>query len=108
MNVIQIICCSKVFSRIIYDFEIKFITRLHSSRMRTARALTVSPSMHLRGTSALGGGGLLPGGGRGGACSRVVSAQGAAQGVSAWGVSALGGVCSGGVSQHPLRRTPPL
>ena len=33
-------------------------TRMHSSRMRTARLFTVSPSMHCSG----GGGGLLPGG----------------------------------------------
>ena len=53
-------------------------TRLHSSRMRTARALTVSPSMLcargclLRGGLLLGGsafwGGLLPG--EGDSCSR--------------------------------------
>ena len=67
------------------------ITRLHSSRMRTARALTVSPSMLCRGgclvggcllrgaVCSLGGGGLLAG----------VSARG---GVCSWGVSALGGV----------------
>ena len=39
-------------------------TRLHSSRMRTARALTVSPSMLCGGggVSAPGGRCLLPGG----------------------------------------------
>ena len=52
------------------------LTRLHSSRMRTARALTVYHSM-------LGGGGVC-------VCSRGVSAPGGG------GVSALGGVCSGG------------
>ena len=46
-------------------------TRLHSSRMRTARLLTV-PQHALQG-----------------------------------GVSALGGVCPGGVSQHTLGQTPP-
>ena len=48
--------------------------RLHSSGMRTARALTVSPSMLCA---------------RGGICSGGVSAPGG-------GVSALGGFCSGG------------
>ena len=50
------------------------VTRLHSSRMRTARALTVD-----QGVSALGG-----------VCSRGVSAPG---GVCSWGG---GGVCSRG------------
>ena len=85
------------------------IKNLHSSRMRTARALTVSHSMLAggggclpRGVSAPGGvcsqGGLLPGG----VCSWG--------GVSAWGVSApggsaLGGVCSrGGVRYPPVNR----
>ena len=60
-------------------------TRLHSSRMCTARLLTISPSMYCTGGSA----------------PRGVSAPG---GVSAPRVSApgggcllLGGVCSGGV-----------
>ena len=96
------------------------ITRLHSSRMRTARALTVSSSMLcggclLRGVSAAPGGCLLWGvgvfaPGRGvsvprGVCSggvsapRVVSApRGVCSGGSAQGVSLLWGVClcSGG------------
>ena len=91
------------------------IARLHSSRMRTARALTVSPSMLcaggclLRGVcsqgggvSALGGsaperGCLLWGVSTPGVCSGRVSALG---GICSWGVSApggcLGGVCSRG------------
>ena len=52
-------------------------TRLHSSRMRTARALSVYPSMLggclLRGVSAPGGMCLLRGWG---VCSRGVSALG--------------------------------
>ena len=114
------------------------LTRMHSSRMRTARALTVSPSMFcsggrgvsahggvsadgvsapggclLRGVSAPGGslllgGCLLPGG----VCSGVSALGGVcSQGVSApRGMSApKGGVCSlGGVFQHALRQTPPL
>ena len=51
----------------------KHKTSMHSSRMRTARLLAVSPSMHCAGGSApggvcSGGGGLLPGG----VCSRGV------------------------------------
>ena len=57
------------------------ITRLHSSRMRTARALTVSPSMLCQGVSASWGV----------VCSRVGG------GVSAsWGSAPGGGVCSRG------------
>ena len=66
------------------------ITRLHSSKMHTARLLTVSPSMHCaRG---------VPGPGRC-VCSR---------GVCSWGVVCSGGclVSGGVVSQHALRQTP--
>ena len=67
-------------------------TRLHSSRMHTARLLTVSPSMHwaeggvsLPGGSALPEGGLLAGGsalqGGGFPCQRGACLPG---GVSAW------------------------
>ena len=68
-------------------------TRMHSSRMRTGRSLTVCWR-------------LLPGGG---GCSGDGSGLG--------GVSALGGACSPRgcllpwgvvVSQHALRQTPPL
>ena len=38
------------------------IIRLHSSRMHTARLLTVSPSMHCAGGSARGGSCMVPGG----------------------------------------------
>ena len=65
------------------------VTRLHSSRMRTAHALTVSPSILWGGGGGVcsgGGGGLLSAPGRG-VCSR---------GVCSWGVCAPGGVCSGG------------
>ena len=37
-------------------------TRLHSSRMRTTRLLTVSPSMHCSGGYLVPGGMLCPGG----------------------------------------------
>ena len=61
-------------------------TRLHSSRMPTARALTVSPSMLCGGGGVCSRGGcLLPGDVCCGGCLL-------------WGVSTLGGVCSGGVS----------
>ena len=71
-------------------------TRLHSSRMRTARALTVSPSMLCWGGCLLPGvvsalGGSARGVCSGGVCSGGVSAPGIV-------VSAPGGVCSGGVS----------
>ena len=63
------------------------LTRMHSSRMRTCRSLTISWS-------------LLPG--RGG--SQVPGGESAPR-----GVSPPRGVCSGGVvSQHALRQTPPL
>ena len=72
----------------------KYKTRLHSSRMRTARALTVSPSM-----LCCGGGGCLL---WGGVCSWGGLLWG---GLLRWGGgcllgggSALGGVCCGGVS----------
>ena len=62
---------------------------MHSSRMRTARLLPVSPRMHCAGKDLLRGGRSAPGGGQpvGGICS--------------WGDlllegSASGGVCSGG------------
>ena len=68
------------------NFSNIFGTRLHSSRMRTARALTVSPSMLcVGGVSAPG----------------CVSALGVSTpgGVCSWGgVCSLGGVCSSGVS----------
>ena len=62
-------------------------TRLHSSMMRTARLLPVSPSMHYSG---------------GGVCSLGVSGPG--------GVWSQGGclVQGGVVSQHALRQTPPV
>ena len=90
-------------------------TRMHSNRMRTACALTVSPSMLCtRGVSARGGvcsqGGVCSGwcllwGGcllqgvsaLGGVCSRRVSAGGVcSRGCLLPGVSAPVGVCSGG------------
>ena len=75
------------------------VKRLHSSRMHTARLLTVSPSMHCAGGSPCQGG-LLVGG--------CLLARG---GVSLLGRSALpkGGclLARGVVSQHALRQTPP-
>ena len=63
-------------------------TRLHSSRMRTARALTVSPSMLCAGgTWSVGGGCLVPGG--------------AWSGGGAWSREGV-------VSHHALRQTPPV
>ena len=62
--------------------------RMHSSKMRTTRLLTVSRSIRGRGDLFRGGGVCLGGVCLGGVClgclPRVVSAQG----VSAWGVSA--------------------
>ena len=107
------------------------ITRMHSSRMRTGRSLTVCWSLLPRGggrclvlggwMSAPWGGGSAPGG-VGlvwvGVCSGGVWSGGVcSQGVCSWGGSALGGllwggVCSGGsapgggISQHALRQTP--
>ena len=69
-------------------------TRMHSSRMRTGRSLTICCSM------LPGGGCLLPGGCLiwGGVCSRGVSGRGvsAPGGYLVGGVSAPGGVCSQG------------
>ena len=73
--------------------EITHWTRLHSSRMRTARALTVSHSMLARGGSVCSGGECLLQGGLsalgGCVCSRGVSALGG-------GLLPGRGVCSGG------------
>ena len=72
--------------------ELNSQTRLHSSRMRTARALTVSPSM------LCAGGGLLLGGGvsEGSVCSGGCLLRGCLlQGVSA-------GICSGGVCSRGM------
>ena len=79
---------------------------MHSSRMRTARLLPVSPSMHCAGGVSSRGcllwGCLL----QGGVCSGDVCSGGClllggvclwSWGVSTPGVSALGGVCSCGV-----------
>ena len=78
--------------------EIIFLTRMHSSRMRTGRSLTVCWS-------------LLPGGvwSRGGVCSGGGLAQGGllqggSRGVWPWG----GCLLPGGISQHALRQTPPV
>ena len=64
----------------VHFYKKHFKTRLHSNRMRTARALTLSPSMLCAGRGAWSGGCMV----RGGAWS--------------WGV----------VSQHALRQTPPV
>ena len=74
---------------------IHLVTRVHSSRMRTGRSLTVCCSLLPGRGSGLvpgeGGGGLVPGGWSG-----------------PWGVCSQGGclVLGGGVSQHALRQTP--
>ena len=80
------------------------MTRMHSSRMRTGRSLTVCCSL-----LPVVGGGSGPGGVclvRGGVCSGGTWSGGvsAPGGCLVWG----GGFCSGGVSQHALRQTPSL
>ena len=65
------------------------ITRLHSSRMRTARALTVSPIMFCAG----------------GVCLVCGIVPGPGAGCLVQGVPGPGG---GVVSKHALRQTPPL
>ena len=88
------------------NFTFVMLTRLHSSRMRTARSLTVYPSMLCSG----GWGGLFRGGG---AWSRGVPSPGGAWfgegGAWSWGGGAWSGAClvRGVVSQHALRQTPP-
>ena len=64
------------------------VTRLHSSRMRTAHLLTVSQHALGRGVSA-----------QGGVCLRGCLPE---------GVSARGGVCRGDVSQHAMGQSPHL
>ena len=106
------------------------MTRMHSSRMRTGRSLTVCRSLLPRwgwgGVSAPGRGGLLlggvwswgcllPGGASGlggvsapGGCLLPGVGVSARGGVCSWGGLFLRGVCSWGVvSQHALRQTPP-
>ena len=87
-----------------FVITIVLLTRMHSSRMRTGRSLTVCYSLLLggawsggvcsRGVSAPG---EVPGLGgvcfQGGCLVRLVSALG---GCLSWGVPGLGGVCSGG------------
>ena len=81
------------------------ITRLHSSRMHTARLLIVSPSMHCAGVVPAPGGCLLPGG----VCSRgggVLGPGGSAQG----GLVPAGCLLPGGgwvAPHHAPRQTPP-
>ena len=78
-------------------------TRMHSSRMRTGRSLTVCCSLLPEGGSAPGGGLLLGGSAPvGGVCSweGLPGRGGGVPGTG--GVSARGGVC-----QHALRQTPP-
>ena len=81
-----------------FDAKIS-VTRMHSSRMRAGRSLTICRSLLPGGVSALGE-----------CLFWGVSAPG---GVSAGGVSGLGVSAPGGspwqgvVSQHVLRQTPP-
>ena len=92
-------------------------TRMHSSRMRTGRSLTVYWSLLPGGGVCSSGGVSAPRGvGVGGVCSRGSAPGGVCSGgVCSWGVSApKGGVCSRGldggngvVSQHALRQTHP-
>ena len=90
------------------------VTRLHSSRMHTARLLTVSPSMHCSEGCLLRRGGVCSGGcllggylvwGVSGPVGEGCLLWGASALRGAWsggclvpGVSALGDVCSQGVS----------
>ena len=92
-----------IIIKILVFFTLRSIltTRLHSSRMRTARVLTVSPSMLCTGGCLLGGciwsGRGVVGGvpGRGGGC--LLWGVYLVWGVSALGVYlVLGGICSGG------------
>ena len=81
----------ETFGRLdVISFDKDSVTSMHSSRVRTARLLPVSPSMHCTGGCLLLGG-LL----RGGVCSWGCLLLG---GSAPSGVSALGGVvCSWGV-----------
>ena len=122
----------KYYRKWIQNYRIRLIlTRMHSSRMRTGRSLTVCCSLLpggcllwggawsggclLWGVSALGGAWL------GGVCSGVCLLWGVCSrgvpgpgGVCSWGLlqgdawsGGGGGVCSrGGASQHALRQTP--
>ena len=103
------------------SFRIFFLTRLHSSRMRTARTLTVSPSMLCSGRGVPGQGGctwsgrvylvwgvyLVPGGYLvwGGVCSEGCTWPWGGGGCT-WsgGVAGPGGSAPGGVS--PLGGVP--
>ena len=74
--------------------EIQSRTRMHSSRMRTGRSLTVCWRLLLGGGCLLPGGGLLQGWG----VSAPRGVSGPRGGVwSRWGVWSQGGVCSGGL-----------
>ena len=83
------------------NFPFVMLTRLHSSRMRTARSLTVYPSMLCSG----GGGGLGRPVPRGGAWSRGGGFGLVLGGAWSGGCLVQGGARSGG---HALRQTPPL
>ena len=124
----------KCFKFIIYNCPLKLLTRMHSSRMRTGRSLTVCRSLLPGGGVSAPGGCLLPRGCLllggmwslllGGWCvwsggcmvpevwswGGVWSQGGLLRGVSGpGGVWWQGGVCSQGViSQHALRQTPHL
>ena len=80
-----------------------YLTRMHSSRMRTASLLPVSPSIHCSR-----GGGYLPGGipARGCTCQGI-PAQGVylPEGVNLLGDTCPGGVPAGGV---PAQVLPPV
>ena len=125
---VLLVCCKFAISKvtIITQFgSIHYKTRMHSSRMRTGRSLTVCwgrgsvcsrGGVCSRGCLLLGGC-LLPGG----VCFRGCLLWGvsAPRGCLLWGgvcsgVSAPGGLLLGGcllpggvVSQHALRQTPP-
>ena len=110
-----------LFARLLYNRHqflvyhlIPLETRMHSSRMRTGRSLTVCCSplpvgcllpwwCLLQGRCLFQGECLLRGVGEGGVCSGGGSAPGVGGCLLPGGVSAPGG---GGVSQHALRQTP--
>ena len=91
------------------------LTRMHSSRMRTGRSLTVCWSLLPRGGVSAPGwgvcsqGGLVPGGSGPWGSAPGGSApgdSGLSGGVWSGGVWSRGDLLLGGISQHALRQTP--
>ena len=114
-------CCIVVIDNASFHLSFYFVTRMHSSRMRTGRSLTVCWSLLSGGVLVRGG--LLPeGSGLGGVCSQGGSGPGRVSasgrvwshgGVWSRGVWSQGGLVPGDlvmgvISQHALRQTPPV